>query len=93
MQTSKIKIHTSSGIRTHDLSVGAEEDSSCLRPRGRCDRLRGYLASDNSYSFSAHSAILFFNSFGHLGSYFYISWDGLRVSALDSLPLFGLLVG
>jgi hypothetical protein len=23
-----------SGIRTHDLSVGAGEDSSCLRPRG-----------------------------------------------------------
>jgi hypothetical protein len=28
------------GIRTHDLSVGAGEDSSCLRPRGHCDRLR-----------------------------------------------------
>jgi hypothetical protein len=27
-----------SGIRTHDLSVGAGEDSSCLRPRGHCDR-------------------------------------------------------
>jgi hypothetical protein len=32
-------IHASSGIRTHDLSVGAAEDSSCLRPRGHCDRL------------------------------------------------------
>jgi hypothetical protein len=26
------------GIRTHDPSVGAGEDSSCLRPRGHCDR-------------------------------------------------------
>jgi hypothetical protein len=31
-----------SGIRTHDLSVGAGEDSSCLRPRGHCDRLLPY---------------------------------------------------
>jgi hypothetical protein len=29
-------IHASSGIRNHDLSVGAGEDSSCLRPRGHC---------------------------------------------------------
>jgi hypothetical protein len=27
-----------SGIRTHDHSVGAGEDISCLRPRGHCDR-------------------------------------------------------
>jgi hypothetical protein len=27
-----------SGIRNHDPSVGAGEDSSCLRPRGHCDR-------------------------------------------------------
>jgi hypothetical protein len=32
-------IHASSGIRTHDLSAGAGEDSSCLRSRGHCDRL------------------------------------------------------
>jgi hypothetical protein len=31
-------IHASSGIRTHDPSVRAGEDSSCLRPRGHCDR-------------------------------------------------------
>jgi hypothetical protein len=31
-------IHTSSGIRTHDPSVRAGEDISCLRPRGHCDR-------------------------------------------------------
>jgi hypothetical protein len=33
-------IHVSSGIRTHDPSVWAEDNSSCLRPRGHCDRHR-----------------------------------------------------
>jgi hypothetical protein len=32
-------IHALSGIRAHDPSVRASEDSSCLRPRGYCDRL------------------------------------------------------
>jgi hypothetical protein len=32
-------IHALSGIRTHDASVRASEDRSCLRPRGHCDRL------------------------------------------------------
>jgi hypothetical protein len=32
-------IHALSGIQTHDLSVRASEDSSCLRPLGHCDRL------------------------------------------------------
>jgi hypothetical protein len=31
-------IHALIGIRTHDLSVRAREDGSCLRPRDRCDR-------------------------------------------------------
>jgi hypothetical protein len=32
-------IHALSGIRTHDRSVRANEDSSSLRPRGHCDQL------------------------------------------------------
>jgi hypothetical protein len=32
-------IHALSGIRTHDPSVRAGKDGSCLRPRGNCDRL------------------------------------------------------
>jgi hypothetical protein len=32
-------IHAMSGIQTHDPSVRASEDSSCLRPRGYSDRL------------------------------------------------------
>jgi hypothetical protein len=31
-------IHALSGIRTHDYSARASEDSSCLIPRGHCDR-------------------------------------------------------
>jgi hypothetical protein len=31
-------IHALSGIRNHDPGVRASEDSSCLRPRGHCDR-------------------------------------------------------
>jgi hypothetical protein len=31
-------IHDLSGIRTHDPSVWAGEDSSCIRTRGRCDQ-------------------------------------------------------
>jgi hypothetical protein len=31
-------IHALSGIRTHDPNVRGSEDSSCLRPRGHCDR-------------------------------------------------------
>jgi hypothetical protein len=34
-----LSIHALRGIRTHDPSVWAGEDSSCLRPRGHCDRL------------------------------------------------------
>jgi hypothetical protein len=32
------RINAHSRIRTHDPSVRASEDSSCLRPRGHCDR-------------------------------------------------------
>jgi len=31
-------IHASSGIHTHDPSVGARQDQSCLRLRGNWDR-------------------------------------------------------
>jgi hypothetical protein len=33
------RIHGLSGIQTHDPSVRTNEDSSCLRQRGHCDRL------------------------------------------------------
>jgi hypothetical protein len=33
-------IHAFSGVLTHDPSVRTGEDSSCLWPRGHCDRHR-----------------------------------------------------
>jgi hypothetical protein len=37
-------IHALSVIRTHDPSVRASEESTCLRPLGYCDRQPGLLA-------------------------------------------------
>jgi hypothetical protein len=31
-------IHASSGVRTHDPSIWADENSSCFSPHGHCDR-------------------------------------------------------
>jgi hypothetical protein len=45
-------IHASNGIQTLDSSVRASEDSSCLTPRGRCDRhfiIHRYLKTLNVY--------------------------------------------
>jgi hypothetical protein len=39
------KTHALSSIQTHDPSVRASEDSSCLRPRGYCGRLLSRLRS------------------------------------------------
>jgi hypothetical protein len=36
-------VHALSGIRTHDPSVRASEESSCLRPLGYCDWLQSNL--------------------------------------------------
>jgi hypothetical protein len=43
-----IDIRAFSGIRTHDPSVRASEDSSCLRPRGHRDRHFQYTPMGNS---------------------------------------------
>jgi hypothetical protein len=49
--------HALSGIRTHDPSVRASEDSSCLRQRGHCDRHKSYIVTktacvkDTTYQF------------------------------------------
>jgi hypothetical protein len=44
-------IHVLSGIRIHDPSVRASEDSSCLSPRGHCD-LHNKAISSNTRSVS-----------------------------------------
>jgi hypothetical protein len=41
-------IHAFSGIQTHDPSVRASEDSSCLRPRRHCDRRVKHLEALNT---------------------------------------------
>jgi hypothetical protein len=41
----RTRIHTTSGIQTHDPSVRAAEDSTCLRPLGHWDRLDKVLAT------------------------------------------------
>jgi hypothetical protein len=40
-------IRASSGIRAHDPSIRAREDSSCLRPLGHCNRPISYLLITN----------------------------------------------
>jgi hypothetical protein len=48
-------IRASSGIRTHDPSARADEDSSCLRRRGHCDRLKSILV----YLYSVPSTVYY----------------------------------
>jgi hypothetical protein len=50
-------IHVFSGIRTHYPSVRADEDSSCLRSRGHCDRSRNNKKKkklNENYNFQGH---------------------------------------
>jgi hypothetical protein len=44
----KPNIHALYGIGTHDPSVRASEDSSCLRSRGQCDRPTAAGSNENS---------------------------------------------
>jgi hypothetical protein len=39
--------HALSGIRNHDPSVRATEDSSCLRPCGYCERPHSHTVYEN----------------------------------------------
>jgi hypothetical protein len=53
-----------SGIRTHDPSIQASEDSSCLRPCGYCERLSSQLLSGTTSNYNSaqiittHSSLL-----------------------------------
>jgi hypothetical protein len=46
-QNKRTDIHASGGIRTHDPSVRAGEDSTCLRPRDHCYRYQATTGEDN----------------------------------------------
>jgi hypothetical protein len=47
VHTGQHKHPASSGTRTHDLTFGAGENSSCLRPSGHCDRRFLLITSPN----------------------------------------------
>jgi hypothetical protein len=42
-------IHALNGIRNHDPSVGEIENSSCVRPRGHCDLIKGVYVYIHKY--------------------------------------------
>jgi hypothetical protein len=44
---SEVEIYALNDIRTHDPSVRTNEDGSCLRPRGQCDRHKAMNAHSN----------------------------------------------
>jgi hypothetical protein len=41
-------IHALNGIQTYDPSIRASADSSCLRPRGNCDRQQEHITAVNN---------------------------------------------
>jgi hypothetical protein len=47
-RTKQTNIRTLSGIGTHDPSVRASEDISCLRPRGHCVRPNAHIVSQTT---------------------------------------------
>jgi hypothetical protein len=60
-QTQNKHTHTDkyalSGIRTHDPSVRASDDNSCLRPRGNCDQLLTCITAEISELRSAYNNV------------------------------------
>jgi hypothetical protein len=68
-------MHALSGIRTHDPSVRAGEDGSCLRPRDHCDRLASERAKtvralDRAATvIGSHPRILFATVYSQSSSY------------------------
>jgi hypothetical protein len=54
--------HALSGIRIHDPSNRASEDSSCLRQRGHCDRLNEHIRAINNNKDTSTYAQYIFNT-------------------------------
>jgi hypothetical protein len=74
-------IYPSSRIRTHDTSVQAGEDCSCLGPRGNCSRLSQNIPyQNNKIVYITHSC--------HSFSYSYsVSFSRVRSSNLSCLAV------
>jgi hypothetical protein len=70
-------IHVLSWIRTHDPSVLASEDSSCLRPRGHCDRQEAIW----NYKMHGSRRILWLKSELH-------DWSGWGMSSEWMIPVY-----
>jgi hypothetical protein len=77
----KTDIHELSGIRNHDPSVPASEDSSCLRLRSHCDRLTH--RTFRLYNFIHQFAYLVLQSLNRLPFHFLFFY----LSDLDQKPL------
>jgi hypothetical protein len=67
-------IHALIGIRTHNLSVPASEDKSCLRLRGHCDQ-HMKIVLPISYYISVSSLLKFQNFTFRVKSYLCVSYD------------------
>jgi hypothetical protein len=61
-------IHASSGIRTHDPSVRADEECSGLRPRGHCDTV-GTMEHNYKMDFKVSSIYIYIYIYTHLYIY------------------------
>jgi hypothetical protein len=70
-----IDIHAFNVFRTHDASIQATEDISCLRQRGHCDRLRTYFSRSN-YGFMARWRSIAFRSGGRIKTSIFFPYFG-----------------
>jgi hypothetical protein len=78
----QIDIHASNGIRNHDPSVRVSEDSSCLRPRGHCDRqvekkLVVLSALSNQFRLSNGTELRVFKTFAFTFSLIILTTDSI----------------
>jgi hypothetical protein len=58
IEKTHVDIHTSAGVRIHDPSFRAREDSSCLRQRGHCERLSRLTTNANVSVYDVSSALI-----------------------------------
>jgi hypothetical protein len=75
-------IHAPYGIQTHDLSVGAGEDSSCLGPRGHCDRRHLYHINGNNKTLFLKHFLKLWETLVHHTLTHHVITIGLRYIAL-----------
>jgi hypothetical protein len=81
--------HALNGIRTHDPRVRASEDSSCLRPRGHCDRPTMVYNTQNYWVFGLWPSSIIpetrKHNFSETGSVSVLRWRGEDNYSVGSL--------